>query len=229
MLKALLTRDPNERPSAETILKMPWILKIKEQDESNQGLITNSVVANLKGFAVMNKLKKASLNVIATQLTDQAIKELKELFMAMDENNDGTLSVGELKEALSRASVAIPQDLSAMMEMIDTDGSGVIDYSEFMAATMDKRKYISEDVCWRAFKAFDIDGSGTIDKHELIRLLGLDTVNDVVQVNPSEDEVDVIMKEVDLNGDGKIDFDEFMTMMKKIDKEKSAGRIGGLR
>jgi len=229
MLKALLTRDPNERPSAETILKMPWILKIKEQDESNQGLITNSVVANLKGFAVMNKLKKASLNVIATQLTDQAIKELKELFMAMDENNDGTLSVGELKEALSRASVAIPQDLSAMMEMIDTDGSGVIDYSEFMAATMDKRKYISEDVCWRAFKAFDIDGSGTIDKHELIRLLGLDTVNDVMQVNPSEDEVDVIMKEVDLNGDGKIDFDEFMTMMKKIDKEKSAGRIGGLR
>merc|ERR1719436_698613 len=140
--------------------------------------MTQVVVTNLKSFAVMNKLKKASLNVIATQLTDAAIKELKDLFMAMDENNDGTLSVGEMKEGLQKAGVAVPPDLQQMMDNIDTDGSGVIDYSEFMAATMDKRKYIQEDVCWRAFKTFDVDGSGSIDKEELMKLLA-DGVSDV--------------------------------------------------
>ena len=30
---------------------------------------------------------------------------------------------------------------------IDTDGSGVIDYSEFMAATLDKREWVAEAGC----------------------------------------------------------------------------------
>jgi len=213
MLKALLQRDPAMRMTAADALNHAWINKSLSTEE---GQLTGVVVTNLKSFAAMNKLKKASLNVIATQLTDSAIKELKDLFMAMDENNDGTLSVGELKEALGRSGVAVPPDLKHMMDSIDTDGSGVIDYSEFMAATMDKRKYIQEDVCWRAFKTFDIDGGGTIDKEELMKLLGIDTVSDVMQVKVTEQEVDLIMKEVDLNGDGKIDFDEFLTMMRKM-------------
>jgi len=215
MLRQLLHRDPCSRMSASNALQHQWISQAMMAAEDQAG-ITNSVVANLKGFSVMNKLKKASLNVIATQLTDNAIRELKEMFMAMDENNDGTLSVSELKEALQKAGVAVPPDLQQMMDNIDTDGSGVIDYSEFMAATMDKRKYIQEDVCWRAFKTFDVDGSGTIDKEELMKLLGVDAVTDVMHVQVTEKEVDLIMKEVDLNGDGKIDFEEFVAMMRRM-------------
>jgi len=164
----------------------------------------------------MNKLKKASLNVIASQLSDTSIKELKELFIAMDDNQDGTLNVGEMKEGLKRAGVAIPPDLSEMMDHLDTDGSGVLDYSEFIAATLDKRLFIQEDMCWRAFKTFDTDGGGTITKDELLQLLGISDVSEAMQVKVTEAEVDLIMKEVDLNRDGKIDFDEFMQMMRKM-------------
>jgi len=214
MLRALLQRDPCSRATASDALQHPWISKAMSSED--QAGITNGIVTNLKSFSVMNKLKKASLNVIATQLTDGAIRELKEMFMAMDENNDGTLSVSELKEGLVKAGVAIPPDLQQMMDNIDTDGSGVIDYSEFMAATMDKRRYIQEDVCWRAFKTFDVDGSGTIDKGELMKLLGVDSITDMMDVQVTEKEVDAIMKEVDLNGDGKIDFNEFLTMMRRM-------------
>merc|ERR1711879_511707 len=102
-----------------------------------------------------------------------------------------------------------------MMELIDTDGSGVIDYSEFLAATMDKRKHITENICWRAFKTLDTDGNGMIDRDELSKPLGSDELGDVVKNKLTEQEVDSIMKECDLNGDGKIDFDEFMAMMRK--------------
>merc|ERR1712100_520886 len=102
------------------------------------------------------------------------------------------------------------------MDAIDTDGSGVIDYSEFLAATLDNRKYMQEDVVWRAFKTLDVDGSGTIDREEIIKLLGLQEVDAITGVRVNEKEVDAIMKEVDLNGDGKVDFEEFMAMMKKM-------------
>jgi len=224
MLKSLLQRDPCLRMSASDALQHQWINKALMSSD-DQASITNGIVSNLKCFSVMNKLKKASLNVISTQLSDNAIRELKEMFMAMDENNDGTLSVSEVMEGLEKAGVAIPPDMQQMMENIDTDGSGVIDYSEFMAATMDKRRYIREDVCWQAFKTFDVDGSGTIDKEELMKLLGVDTITDMIDAKVTEKEVDAIMKEVDLNGDGKIDFKEFLTMMRRMPRERRASKM----
>jgi len=226
MIRSLLLRDPCLRMSASDALQHQWINQAMQYSTEDQANITSVVASNLRGFSVMNKLKKASMNVIATQLSDTALKELKDLFMAMDENNDGTLSVSELKEGLQRSGVAVPQDMEQMMDNLDTDGSGVIDYSEFMAATMDKRKYIQEDVCWRAFKTFDVDGSGTIDKEELMKLLGIDTVSDVMQVQVTEQEVDSIMKECDLNGDGKIDFEEFLAMMRKMPKTRRSASKG---
>jgi len=226
-LKGLLMRDPLARVSAGEALRSPWLVSALEgQDDTGEGHLTGGTVQNLKWFASMNKLKKASLNVIATQLSDHAIKELKEVFIAMDEDNDGTLTVGELKEGLKRAGVAIPADLAMLMDNIDTDGSGVLDYSEFMAATLDKRKYIQEDLCWRAFKTFDNDGSGHIDKEELLKLLGIDNISDMMEVRVTEAEVDAIMKEVDLNGDGKIDFDEFLQMMRKMPRGERNTRRG---
>ena len=49
----------------------------------------------------------------------------------------------------------IPPDLLQIMQDVDSDGSGNIDYTEFLAATLDKRMYIQEDVCWSAFRVFD--------------------------------------------------------------------------
>lgn len=218
LLKRLLTRDPLIRIKAAEALKAQWFTTAFEGDDTDTSLCTGGLVRNLKYFASMNKLKKASLNVIATQLTDTAIKELRELFISMDDNNDGTLSVVELKDSLSKAGVAIPNDLVALMDDIDTDGSGVLDYSEFMAAALDKQKYVQEDMCWRAFKTFDKDGSGSIDKEELSKLLGLHDLTDQLQVSITENEVDTIMKEVDLNNDGKIDFEEFVFMMRNMPK-----------
>jgi len=225
MLKAMLARSPDNRATAQQSLQSEWIANMTSDDAPAQA--NQVLLSNLKSFAVMNKLKKAALNIIATQLTDKEIKDLKDLFMAMDDNNDGTLSVAELKEGLAKAGVNVPFDLSAMMDRLDTDGSGVIDYSEFMAATLDKRKFVAEDVCWRAFKTFDQDGSGHIDKEELMKLLGVEEISDTMQVKYTSQEVDAIMKEVDLNGDGKIDFDEFLTMMRKMPvTEKRRQSIG---
>ena len=54
-----------------------------------------------------------------------------------------------------------------MLKAADTDGSGEIDYTEFLAATIDERIYLREDYLRNAFNMFDKDHNGSISKQEL--------------------------------------------------------------
>merc|ERR1711982_90861 len=94
---------------------------------------------------------------------------------------------------------------------MDTDGSGAIDYTEFLAATLDKHLYLQEDVCWSAFRPFDRDGDGLISQNELKLVLEMD---DVVYACGGTTDIAQLMKDFDANGDGVIDFHEFMTMLR---------------
>lgn len=69
-----------------------------------------------------------------------------------------------------------------MLEILqgaDTDGSGTINYTEFLAATMSAQTFLREEYLKAAFKMFDTDGSGKIDKNELNTLLAGDEFKDV--------------------------------------------------
>jgi Ca2+-binding EF-hand superfamily protein len=74
-----------------------------------------------------------------------------------------------------------------------------------------------------AFNTFDTDKSGTIERHELAQLLK--TLTDAFDVEePSDDDVNDILKELDDNGDGKISQVEFedliVEVVKIIEEEK---------
>merc|ERR1712226_1477458 len=143
--------------------------------------LQENMVDNLRGFRGQNKLKKAALHIIANQLNEDQIKALRETFMSLDGNGDGKLTVNEMKEGIAKAGLKeIPPDLQQIMEDVDSDGSGVIDYTEFLAATLDRRVYMKEDVCWSAFRVFDRNGDGKISPDELKAVLGNDDVEQKV-------------------------------------------------
>ena len=103
------------------------------------------------------------------------------------------------------------ETLMQMLHAADTDGSGEINYTEFIAATIDANIFMREDYLKTAFDMFDVDGSGTIDTEEVIALLTGDDFDNLI----SKQAIRAAMSEIDANGDGEIDFDEFMLMMKK--------------
>jgi len=217
-VQLLMNRDPSERPTASDALAHSWFKTMIEQTPDSA--LSVIAVDNLKNFAKMGKLKKAALFVIATQLKDAQIEELKAAFLAMDDDQNGTLSLEELKTGFEQSGIPVPTELDEVIQSIDADGSGMIDYCEFIAATMDRQKYMQEDVCWQAFKVFDLDGSGTISREEMRQVLGSKDVKDLMDVE--NDDIEKMMKEADTNGDGEIDFDEFMAMMEdnKVEKKK---------
>jgi calcium-dependent protein kinase len=209
LIRMLLKMNPRDRYTAEQALNHEWI---KNKAPKSQGVsLQQGFVDNLRGFRSQNKLKKAALHIIAGQLNEDQIKSLRETFMALDKNGDGLLTPLEMKEGLHKAGLKeIPADLQQILEDVDSDGSGVIDYTEFLAATLDKRLYLQEDVCWSAFRLFDRNGDGKISTEELKLVLDTGDVNDIL----GGKDIDAIMKEVDSSGDGHIDFQEFMAMMR---------------
>lgn len=82
-------------------------------------------------------MQQAALTAIAVQAGPDDIKNLKQIFMAIDKNGDGTLSFQEIEEGLSQLKLDNKEELLECLKAADTDHSGQIDYTEFIAATLD--------------------------------------------------------------------------------------------
>ena len=129
----------------------------------------------------------------------------------MDENKDGTLTIEEIKKGNFDGNLGVSKlgekniDVEEIFRSIDTDKSGVINYTEFIASTMDQKIYLKEEKLYEAFKTFDKDGSGKISTDEVKQILKVE--NDDVQM------VEEMIKSFDINNDGEIDYNEFLTMM----------------
>ncbi|KAF8820493.1 calcium-dependent protein kinase CDPK2B [Cardiosporidium cionae] len=215
LIRRLLRINPQERYSAEQALQHVWIRKLIDTEVLTVALPT-TLLSNLKGFHAVNRLKKAALTIIAQHLSEKDISNLRDIFVALDVDHSGTLSLQELSEGLMKLGwTEIPPDLQQIIEDVDSDKSGFIDYTEFLAATIDKRLYINESICWEAFRVFDQDGNGKISSEELRKVLGVKDVETIV----GRDTVNALINEADLNGDGEIDFDEFMHMMRRKPEE----------
>jgi len=89
-----------------------------------------------------------------------------------------------------------------MFEKVDADGSGEIEYSEFVVATLNEKNLLSNNKLQTAFKMFDKDGGGSISIDEIKQVLSFGQTLD-------EDVIAQIIKQVDANGDGEISYDEF--------------------
>ena len=95
-----------------------------------------------------------------------------------------------------------------MLSTVDADKNDMINFSEFLTATVTKDLYLLSDKLNEAFKAFDRDGSGFITLDELMNVIGGEESFEM-----DRKAWDKVIGEVDFDGDGKINFEEFVKLM----------------
>ncbi|XP_067647520.1 calmodulin-like [Eurosta solidaginis] len=143
------------------------------------------------------------------RLTEEQILEYKEAFSLFDKNADGMITVKELGTVMrSLGQNPTEGELQDMINEVDADGSGTIDFPEFLSLMARKVKDMdSEEEIREAFKVFDRDGNGFISAAELRYVM----TN--LGEKLTDEEVDEMIREVDMDGDGQINYEEFVVMM----------------
>jgi calmodulin len=121
----------------------------------------------------------------------------------------GEITAKELGEIM-RSLGQDPSDgeLQDMVNEVDTDKTGTIDFQEFLAMmSIQLPASDFEHEMRMAFQVFDRDGNGTISSDEL-RL-----VMSQLGENLTDREIEEMVQEADKNGDGSIDYDEFVQLL----------------
>lgn len=135
--------------------------------------------------------------------------EFKEAFDEFDKDGSGTISTKELLGVMrSMGQNPTEDELLALVMEVDLNGDGTIDFPEFLEMMKQKSSEADQEADLKeAFKIFDRDKDGFIDMKELKK------VANMLGATLSKEEVDEFMREADVDGNGKLDYDEFVKMM----------------
>jgi calmodulin len=143
------------------------------------------------------------------QLTEDKITEFKEAFEIFDKDKDGFITIKELGEIMRNLGQnPSDADLQDMINEVDIDGNGNIDFKEFLGLMARKmRDTDSDEELIEAFKVFDRDGNGLISSQELKHVMV--SLGEKI----TDEEVAEMIKEADSDGDGYINYEEFVKMI----------------
>jgi calcium-dependent protein kinase len=192
-----------ERYTAKQVLSHPWFSNASTVPLSELNFDSSFFV----DYEKSSELKKMTLLFIASRLDENEINNLKKSFEAIDNSKDGQITFEELKSGLIqlKSNKMNENEIKELFDLIDVDQNGKIDYTEFLAATLQKKNYLRNERLLEAFCMFDKDNSGQITKDELLQALKAE--------KSQEKEVEKYIQAVDKNGDGKIDYKEFLDLM----------------
>ncbi|EEF38301.1 calcium-dependent protein kinase 26 [Ricinus communis] len=217
LVRRMLVRDPRKRITAHEVLCHPWV---RDDGVAPDKPLDPAVLSRMKQFSAMNKLKKMALRVIAENLSEEEIAGLTEMFKMIDTDNSGQITFEELKVGLRRFGANLNEsEIYDLMQAADIDNSGTIDYGEFIAATLHLNKVEREDHLFAAFSYFDKDGSGYITLDELQQAC--------IEFGMEDVHLEEMIREVDQDNDGRIDYKEFVAMMQKGNSEMGKNGLQG--
>eukprot|EP00928_Gymnodinium_smaydae_P063656 TRINITY_DN47174_c0_g1_i1.p1 TRINITY_DN47174_c0_g1~~TRINITY_DN47174_c0_g1_i1.p1 ORF type:complete len:558 (-),score=122.34 TRINITY_DN47174_c0_g1_i1:50-1723(-) len=203
-VKSLLVVNASSRLTAEQALAHEWIAQ-REGHAGHDGLVDQEVVNALCRFAEASNFKRACMSLMAWSLSCEERAAVRDAFIEMDTSRRGTITLKEFQHVLSTRFKIEDVAAQRIFAALDTSGDQEIQYTEFLAAMVNTRIAVHDDLLMRTFHRFDVDNTGVISIANLKVVLG-------EQFNGEQ--VEQLLREADINGDGEISCEEFMGFLK---------------
>lgn len=144
-----------------------------------------------------------------SSLSSEQVAELKKTFGAFSKGKGGQLRLDQVGVAM-RAAGGVPTETelnNILGELVNVDKASIsfIEFCEIIAEHRNKHGFLDQELK-EAFEVFDENKDGQIETAELMKILT--AIGDPL----TDKEADELIKEADLNGDGKINYIEFVGM-----------------
>ncbi|KAJ0770871.1 putative non-specific serine/threonine protein kinase [Helianthus annuus] len=166
-----------------------------------------SVLSNMREFVKYSRLKQFALRALARLLDEEEISDLKDQFNVIDVDKDGAITLEEIRDAFAKSLPWKLKDAQVLeiLYAIDSNEDGLVDFGEFVAATLNV--YQLEEDKWQhlslaAFEKIDVDKDGYITPDDIRMHTGL------------KGSIDLLLEEADIDKDGKISLSEFRRLLR---------------
>ncbi|CAN4109723.1 unnamed protein product [Withania somnifera] len=124
LVRQMLEPDPKLRLTAKQVLEHPWLQNAKKAPNVPLG---DMVKSRLKQFSLMNRFKRKALRVIADFLSNEEVEDLKEMFSKIDTDNDGIVSVEELKAGLQEVNSQLSDsEIKMLIDAVSTPAGSLM-------------------------------------------------------------------------------------------------------
>lgn len=161
-IQKLLTYNPNQRYSAQQALRDPWIMRIMYQNRKftkKNLMLGQEILRNLASFNTGRKFQDAVWVFLVNYFVAESDKKkLMNLFQELDEDKDGLLTREEVGKAYEKYGLISELDeggVDDVINRIDRDKNGSISYTEFVIATINKKKLLAKNNLEATFKLID--------------------------------------------------------------------------
>ncbi len=221
LILRLLKVNPNKRITARQALEHSWFEAFKKKKISLESPIDQRIDINilnmLNNNKNPNKLKKEVLKVFINRLSENEIQNIKQAFQMIDKENTGSITSEQLMEVMS--SNGLHQSEEEIRQIIKnmrgsgeiSDGLLLVNYTDFIAASLDSKLIFNQQKLWNLFKYFDVRNNDYITVEDLKEVIARGGRKLPLA------ELQKMISENEKSQKGKINFEDFCLMM-DIDK-----------
>lgn len=202
----MLIKDPKKRLTAQQVLQHDWFKKFDPKLDIPDAVdkLDIAVFQQLKAYKSSSYFQRAAMNILVKLSTKESLSKLTDQFKALDLDGTGLINANEIKTYIESQKLNLSEnEIQAMIDELDYAGNGKINYSEFLAATIDTATFFDEQKLRCVFSMFDIEGTNRITAQEMFYAF-----QKLGQNVPLAD-IEQLIKEHDTAKDGAISFQEF--------------------
>jgi len=208
-IRACLTKDISARPSVADIMTHPWFQLLRKSGSTSSLVsdLSSDSIDRIRAFEQCDRITRLCMEVVSYTLSAGQTKHLQAEFAKVDPHGTGEVSFEQFHQALQRGrhQPLSEEDSRRLFAAMDFDHSGVVQYHEFIAATM-TAKDVSDSNLHLAFER--------LSHHN--EFFTTDDVKELLGTGAAAQDVDGMMRGALMSPtSARVTFDQFQQIVHK--------------